>query len=70
MYTKSIEDLKKACESKNNDPTSFHCLGLSYLKNQDYEEALEKITKAIELDDSQTSYYNHKALALYHLSEM
>jgi hypothetical protein len=30
---------------------------------------LEKITKAIELDDTKTTFYINKALTLYHLGE-
>ena len=69
MYDKSIQDLLKACDNKNNDADTFHSLGMSYLENQEYQNALEKITKAIELDDTKTTFYINKALTLYHLGE-
>ncbi len=36
MYDKSIQDLLKACDNKNNDADTFHSLGMSYLENQEY----------------------------------
>lgn len=32
--------------------------------------ALERFTKAIELDESKATYFNNKALALYHLGKL
>lgn len=40
-------------------------LGLSYLLNNKFEAALEKLSTAIELNKSEPQYYNYKALALY-----
>ena len=69
MYKESIRDLLKACENKNNDADTFHSLGMSYLENGDYQPALEKISKAIELDDTKPTFYINKAVTLYHLND-
>lgn len=49
-----------------DDAPAQNNLGLSYFENQQYDMALERFKKAIEQDPSKPTYYNNKALALYH----
>ena len=65
-YTSSIKDLTRACQSVKDDAPAQNNLGLSYFQNQQYDLALQRFKKAIELDPSKATYYNNKALALYH----
>jgi lipoprotein NlpI len=49
-----------------DDPPAQNNLGLSYFENQEYDLALDRFKRAIELDSTKATYYNNKALALYH----
>lgn len=49
-----------------DDAPAQNNLGLSYFENQQYDAALDRFKKAIELDGNKATYYNNKALALYH----
>lgn len=49
-----------------DDAPAQNNLGLSYFENQQYDFALERFKKAIELDGAKATYFNNKALALYH----
>lgn len=58
--------MKRACEAVKDDAPAQNNLGLSYFENQEYDHALDRFKKAIELDPTKATYYNNKALALYH----
>ena len=64
---KSIEDLKKAAEMKNDRPSVHNNLGLSYFEKGDFEEALIHYGKAIQYEKSSV-HYNNRGLANYHVN--
>jgi len=55
---------------KRNDKASAHNnLGLSYFEKEDFEEALNEFTKAINIE-SHSFHYNNRGLAFYHIGKL
>ena len=50
LIENSINDFLKALEIKKDDPFANFHLGINYLMNFNYENALEKLSAAIELN--------------------
>lgn len=55
MTTPSVEDAAKALDFKNE--------GNVFIKQQNFLDAVDRYTKAIELDDTQSIYFSNRALA-------
>ena len=53
---KYIQNNLQACELRKDDAAAYNNLGLSLFENQNYELALEKFSKTLDLDDSKASY--------------
>lgn len=47
-FTQSIQDLKKAVELKPEEPSAHNNLGMSYFKAEEFEDAINEYTKAIQ----------------------
>ncbi len=44
------------------DPSAQNSWGLSLFEKQNYELALERFSKAIDLDETKATYYNNKVI--------
>ena len=65
----SIEELKKAAEKRPDKASVHNNLGLSYFEKEDFEEALNCFTKAIQLEPH-SFHYNNRGLAYYHIGKL
>jgi tetratricopeptide (TPR) repeat protein len=65
----SIDDLKLARSLEFESPEVHNNLGLSFMENEWYEQAVESFKRAHSKDELETqpSYINNWALALYYL---
>ena len=65
----SIDDLKKAVEMRPEKASAHNNLGLSYFEREDFEEALNEFTKAID-KEKHSFHYNNRGLAFYHIGKL
>jgi len=63
----SIENLKQAIQLETTSADAHNHLGLSYVEEEDFEEAKKCFASAIEHDNC-ARYYNNRGLASYHLA--
>jgi len=66
---KSIEDLKKAVDLRNDKASAHNNLGLSYFECEEFDEALAEFTKAIQIEQH-SFHYNNRGLAFYHIGKL
>ena len=50
QYSKTIEDFLKVTDMDPHDSEAFRMLGLAYLEEGYYDEAIAHLTRAVELD--------------------
>ena len=60
--------MKKAIEIRNDRPSVYNNLGLSFFEKGDFEEALVHYGKAITAEQSSV-HYNNRGLAHYHINK-
>jgi tetratricopeptide (TPR) repeat protein len=63
-YLKSIDDIEKAIEIKNNEPIYYSILALNLANIKEYSDSLENIDKAITLDGNNSQFYAIKGTVL------
>ena len=67
QYEASAVVLQKATESDKENPIAFNNLGLTFFEKEDYREAMDAFTKAIELKPTAV-HYNNRGLASYYIN--
>lgn len=58
-----LEALKKLAEASPGDPLAHYAVGLEYLNQEHYEEAVTAFARALEVDAEYSAAYYHKARA-------
>ena len=66
MLMQSIADLKLARALEFESGEVHNNLGLSFMENRWYEQAVESFKRAVTKDEENASYINNWALALYY----
>lgn len=76
QYTQSIADLSTAIEKHKATgntkiaAVALNDLGLSFFENKEFDQALDRFSKACEMDIDNSIYLNNKALALTNLERL
>lgn len=67
---KCIDDLQAAIKLDSRNSSGFSALALAYVDSHDYDQAIEYLSRAIESNPANATYYSYRGICYYRKGEL